>query len=63
MQPWTLQRPVLLCDLAVRVEMTDARSCCCKIGMIRLGKEQPEERRQNLCADWLIGFRASALAP
>jgi len=39
MQPWTLQRPVLPCDLAMLVEMTDARSCCNKIGMIHLEKE------------------------
>ena len=39
MQPWKLQRPVLPCDLAVRVEMTDARSYWYKIGMIRLEKE------------------------
>jgi hypothetical protein len=62
MQPWTLQRPILSCDLAVRVEMTDACSCCNKIEMIYLRKEQSEEGRQKLCADWFIGFRVSVLA-
>jgi len=48
MQPWTLQRPVLSCDLAVRVKMTDARSCCNKIGMIRLEKETAAMRATEI---------------